>query len=93
MSPDGSYQLQIFMTDFLDDSAACGNDFTNPVQSKGVLLQRATHIAQSWNDLLSCSGGALEIPQCAYQLAHDNFAVSGAPVLIQLPQTHPNDHI
>jgi hypothetical protein len=34
ISPDGSYQLHIFMIGFVDDSAACVNDFTNPVQSQ-----------------------------------------------------------
>jgi hypothetical protein len=40
----------------------------NPAQSPDGLLQHATHDAQSWNDLLSCSGGALEIPKYAYQI-------------------------
>ena len=84
-SPDRSLQLQMFMIGFVDDSNACVNDFANPNQSPTVLLQRATADAQLWNDLLCCSGGALEIPKCAYHLAHYDFSAAGAPVLKTLP--------
>jgi hypothetical protein len=48
-----------------------------PIQSPDLLLERATADAQLWNDLLSSSGGALEIPKCVYHLAHYGFTEAG----------------
>ena len=64
------------MIGFVDDSNACVNDFVNTTQSPEILLKRATADAQHWNDLLSRSGGALEIPKCVYQLAHYGFSIA-----------------
>jgi hypothetical protein len=69
------------MIGFVDDSYACVNDFQNPIQSPTVLLEKATADAQLWNDLLSRSGGALELTKCAYHLAHYSFTAAGGPVL------------
>jgi hypothetical protein len=82
------FQLQIFMIGFVDDSSAYVNDFLNPNQSPDVLLERATTDAQPWNDLLCCSGG-LEIPNCAYHLAHYGFSAAGGPVLQTFHQSQP----
>jgi hypothetical protein len=87
VSPDRIFHLQIFMIGFVDDSNACVNDFLNPDQSPDVLLERATTDAQLWNDLLCCLGGALEIPKCAYHLAHFGFSAAGGPVLRTLHQS------
>jgi hypothetical protein len=87
-SPDRSLQLQIFMIGFVDDSNACVNDFHNTDQSPNTLLARAQADAQQWNDLLCCSGGALEIPKCPYHLAHYGFTAAGAPVLKAMPAAH-----
>jgi hypothetical protein len=91
--PDRLFKLQIFMIGFVDDSNACVNDFLNPDQSPDVLLERATADAQLWNDLLFCSGGAFEIPKCAYHLAHYGFSASGGPVLRTLHQSQTADRI
>jgi hypothetical protein len=77
------------MNGFVDDSYACVNDFTNPIQSLALLLERATADAQLWNDLLSSSGGALEIPKCVYHLAHYRFTEAGCPVLQPSPVDTP----
>jgi hypothetical protein len=55
--------------------------YTVTQKSPNVIRERATADAQLWNDLLCCSGGALEIPKCAYHLAHFGFSAAGAPVL------------
>jgi hypothetical protein len=79
VSPDGSYHLKVFIIGFVDDSYACVNDFTNPIQSPDLLLERATADAQLWNDLLSSSGGALEIAKCVYhQWFHRSWLSSPA---------------
>jgi hypothetical protein len=67
--------------------------FTNPVQSPDLLLQRATADAQPWNDLLSSSGGALEIPKCVCHLAHYGFTEAGCPVLQPSPVDKPQIQI
>ena len=73
------------MIGFVDDSNACVNDFHNIDQSPSTLLARAQADAQQWNDLLCCSGGALEIPKCPYHLAHYGFTAAGAPVPRAMP--------
>jgi hypothetical protein len=85
VGPDGSYHLKVFMIGFVDDSNACVHDVTNPTQSPYLLLERATADAQLWNDLLSSSGGALEIPKSVYHLTHYGFTEAGCPV----PQPSP----
>jgi hypothetical protein len=77
------------MIGFVDDSYACVNDFTSPIQSPALLLERATADAQLWNDLLSSSGGALETPKCVYHLAHYGFTEAGCPVLQPSPVDKP----
>jgi hypothetical protein len=72
-SPDRSLQLQILMIGFVDDSNARVNDFVTPDQSPDIHLQRATADAQLWHDLLSCSGGALDITRFAYNLLNISF--------------------
>ena len=89
VSPDRTYHLQVFMIGFVDDTNASVNDFENPVQSPTTIICKATADAQLWNDLLRCSGGALELSKCVYQLAHYSFAASGAPVLKALPPDFP----
>jgi hypothetical protein len=75
------------MIGFVDNSTACVNDFLNPDKSPDVLFERATTDVQLWNDLLCCSGDALEIPECAYHLAHYGFSAAGGPVLRTLHQS------
>ncbi|KAG7359838.1 hypothetical protein IV203_034936 [Nitzschia inconspicua] len=81
LSPDGSIKTQIYMVGFVDDSANCINDFTNPSQEVETLLHKAQQDAQLWNDLLDSSRGALEVRKCMFHLAHYQFTPRGAPVL------------
>ncbi|KAG7361856.1 reverse transcriptase RNA-dependent DNA polymerase [Nitzschia inconspicua] len=81
LSPDGLIKTQIYMVGFVDDSANCINDFTNPSQEVENLLHKAQQDAQLWNDLLDSSGGALEVRKCMFHLAHYQFTPRGAPIL------------
>jgi hypothetical protein len=73
---------------FVYDSNACVNDFINPDHSPDILMQRATADTHLWNDLLCCSGGALEIVESAYHLVNYEFSAGGTPVLTTLPLQH-----
>jgi hypothetical protein len=89
LSPDRLFQLQIFMIGFDDDSNACVNDLLNPDQSPEVIFERATTDAQLWNDLLCCSGGALEIPEWRITSLTMGFCCRGSgtsnsPIVISL---------
>jgi hypothetical protein len=61
------------------------NDFNSSTQNAITLLQKGQQDAQLWHDLLSRSGGALEIKKCGFHLAHYSFTAIGAPVLDNLP--------
>jgi hypothetical protein len=77
------------MIGFDDDSNACVNDLLNPDQSPEVIFERATTDAQLWNDLLCCSGGALEIPEWRITSLTMGFCCRGSgtsnsPIVISL---------
>jgi hypothetical protein len=78
VSPDRPFQLQIFMVGFVDDCDTCVKEFLNPNQSQDVLLERATTDAQPRNDLLCCSGGALEISKCDTTSLPTGFLLRGS---------------
>jgi hypothetical protein len=48
------------MRGFIDDKNSTVNRFEDAYQSHSALLPLVQHYAQLWNDLLECSGGALE---------------------------------
>ena len=88
--PDRSYLLEIGMIGCVDDN----NDQTNrflqdedPTTLPLVLAQTQRN-AQTWNDLLTASGGALELRKCSYHVVHWKFAKIGSPV-----QVSPGDSI
>jgi hypothetical protein len=53
----------------------------NAQNNDNEILDRARHDAQTWNDLLHTSGGALELPKCVYQLTAWRFLEDGRPIL------------
>ena len=80
-SPDRTVHTPVHMIGFVDDSNNCVNDFAQsnvPVQE---ILTQAQHDAQLWNDLLHCSGGALEVRKCMFHFAHFTSTCTGEPVL------------
>ncbi|KAG7372926.1 hypothetical protein IV203_033650 [Nitzschia inconspicua] len=52
LSTDGAIKTQIYIVGFVNDSANCISDFTNPSQDVATLLHNSQHDAQLWNDLL-----------------------------------------
>jgi hypothetical protein len=73
ISPDRSTSIQVCMIGFVDDSNDCVNNFESTDQSHQSLLPLACHDAQLWHELLSRSGGALEVPKCLFHLAEFSF--------------------
>jgi hypothetical protein len=66
-SPDGMEQVKISMVGFVDDCTGTTNDFQPQAQAKlHEIVQRMERDAQTWNDLLWCSGGKLELPKCSF---------------------------
>ena len=73
------------MIGFVDDTYNSCNDFDNEV-SPETLTERAQDEAQLWSDLLSSTGGALEGRKCKFHLVSFDFAMNGAPVMINPPR-------
>ena len=81
--PDRTNECSVGMVGFVDDNGNPTNDFLdveNPETWRKV-LDLTQKNAQAWTDLLSASGGALELPKCSYHLMRWQFAGNGAPIL------------
>jgi hypothetical protein len=80
-SPDGTSTVRITMVGFVDDSTGSCNDFQPQTQASiSELSLRMQSDAQTWNDLLFCSGGKLELPKCSFHVLHFDFKANGTPV-------------
>jgi hypothetical protein len=80
-SPDRSESLRITMVGFVDDSTGQVNDFLQDQQpDPKILLERMTHDAQLWSDLLWLSGGLLELSKCSYHFLYFDFQPDGTAV-------------
>ena len=73
--PDRSHLLEIGMIGFVDDNNDQTNRFLQDEDSStlSMILSQTQHNAQCWNDLLTASGGALEIPKCSYHVVNWKF--------------------
>ena len=79
------------MIGFVDDNGNSTNaflDIENPDTWRRV-LELTQKNAQAWADLLSASGGALELPKCSYHMMRWQFAGNGAPFL-SIPDDLPD---
>ena len=75
---DDTLTFLIRMAGYIDDNCAQVN--SHPSQRE-TIIQRATHDAQLWNDILWASGGVLEHDKCSYHFMVTDFDRNGAPVL------------
>ena len=77
-NPQGTETVKLSMVAFVDDSTGTYNDFQPqsepPIQT---MLPHAQHDCQTWNDLLWCSGGKLELPKCSYHVLRFEFLPNG----------------
>jgi hypothetical protein len=66
------------MVGFVDDSTGQVNNFLQDQQPEPkILLERMTHDAQLWSDLLWLSGCLLELSKCSYHFLYFNFRPDG----------------
>ena len=79
------------MIGFVDDNNDQTDCFFQDEDSTTLTLALAQtqHNAQCWNNLLTASGGALEIPECSYHVFNWKFAKNGSPVLVSLSNSLP----
>jgi hypothetical protein len=62
---------------------------TDPRQLLKTLLHQTRQNAQTWTDLLSASGGTLELAHCSCLILQWQFSIQGAPALTPL---FPNEN-
>ena len=70
------------MIGFVDDCGSQTNDLSGSGIDELKLLQQVSENAQLWTNLLSASGGALEISKCSCHLLNWKFTGMGAPILV-----------
>ena len=77
-SPDGSVTTALHMIGFVDDTSGSVNDFLREQPATpDYYIAKAQEDAQRWNNLLSLSGGALNVEKCSYHFMHYTFNVDG----------------
>ena len=81
-SPDRQQPTSFGMVGFVDDNTNQANKFGEDEleYTYKEVMAHAMDNAQLWTNLLSSSGGALELPKCSFHLSHWSFTASGAPV-------------
>ena len=92
-NPDRTQPMELGMVGFVDDSNGQTNDFlkTETEATLPTTLYKLRHNAQAWSDILSASGGALELSKCSCHILVWDFTERGDPVLVNTRQslTHP----
>jgi hypothetical protein len=92
-SPCGNYTTEIHIIGFVDDTSGSTDDFAIPyVAPLSHYYARATHDAQTWNDILALSGRALQETKCSYHLLFYTFTPAGIPILCG-GTAHPPEQI
>ena len=83
-TPAETHPVNLGMIGFVDDCNGQTNSFTDDGSSTTLqkLIQQTRHNAQAWNDLLSASGGALELSKCSCHVLQWQFTIQGAPILV-----------
>jgi hypothetical protein len=82
--PTGTINATIGMIGFVDDCASQTNDLVHTGADIPTMLQQVSDNAQLWTNLLSASGGALEISKCSCHLMQWQYTNPGAPILVSV---------
>jgi exonuclease III len=90
-NPDGTNEIILAIVGFVDDCNGQVNCFmlTQNDHTLQLMLQHATSNAKYWADLLSVTGGALELSKCSYHVMYWKFSAQGAPVLTNMKAELP----
>jgi len=87
--PSGKNSLSLSINGFVDDTNACVNEWRPQSDGKlKELMEKVTHDAQLWNDLLFTSGSKLEISKCSFHCLQFQFMADGTPT-VNLDRTPP----
>jgi len=89
-NPEGNESVRISMVGFVDDCTCTYNDFRPQTElDYKTMTRRMQHDAQTWNDLLWCTGGKLELNKCSFHALRFEFYPNGAPRIIAEPPDEP----
>ncbi len=81
-SPLGHLQVERYSDAFVDDTQNGLNDaHLESPWSLGEIIQNLLHMAQTWERLLFCSGGALELSKCSYYIVYWKW-LNGLPQML-----------
>jgi hypothetical protein len=85
-SPDSPTRHQRLTDAFVDDTSLAFNDNGNQMDYD-IMIHKMQQIAQNWENLLSYSGGALNLKKCSWSMLYWEWR-NGHPYLRQ----HTNDN-
>ena len=77
--PQGTFKTIIGMLGFVDD-----NNISNTGEkheSIAAVIKQTQHDVQLWNDILTATGGTLNLLKCFFQVITTSFAQNGAPII------------
>ena len=91
-NPTQSVEVTIGIAGFVDDCNGQTNQFDKDGSTATVteVISQAQQNAQLWTNLLSASGGALEISKCSCHILQHKFSIQGAPFLVP---SFPTDQV
>ena len=81
-SPDNKIQWIKHIFGFVDDKRQYANDLNNSNLTNA--LKKSHHATQTWQHLLSISGGKLEIDKCEVFIMSWYFPKEGTPTIINI---------
>ncbi len=85
-SPTGKYKAKRNMDAFVDDSTTWVGSFDNPLCSPRQLGKKLQQSAQTWEQLLSASGGKLQLSKCFFYMMCWKWDTEGKPTLMTSTQ-------
>jgi hypothetical protein len=87
LSPDTTQRHSRLIDAFVDDTSLGFTDSTGS-QTLQNLTDSLTNIAQTWEKLLSLSGGSLNLKKCSWYALHWTWAKNGQPTLSKIEPHH-----
>lgn len=83
-NPTGDETVSLGMVGFVDDCNGQTNSFHDEedVNTIETLLHKTRTNMKAWSNLLTASGGALEMSKCSSHVLQWKFSMQGTPVLV-----------
>ena len=91
-NPSGTVNVTIGIAGFVDDCNGQTNKFEadGTTDTANMILTQAQENAQIWTELLSATGGALEVSKCSCHVIQYKFTPQGAPSIVP---SFPDDNV